>query len=137
MRMPASHTHDQLLEMVATTKSIYFNPQWIEWADAWLSGRDRSAVSAERVLRRIRDLQGPESQPELFPDPPRCGLRELGDLVATLPSGIAFAVTLAAADVAGNREDSHTALAAAGAMIRSFEYLKRLHGRKAAEASSG
>ena len=52
----------------------------------------------------------------------------------TPTSGIAFAVTLAAADVAGNPEDSQAALDAAGAMIRSFEYLRRLHGRKVAEA---
>jgi hypothetical protein len=132
--MPASRAHDLVLEMVTTTKGIYYNAQWIEWADAWLSGRDRSAVSAERILRRIRDLQGPECQSDLFEDVARCGLRELGNLVAALPSGIAFAVTLAAADVAGNPEDSQAALDAAGAMIRSFEYLRRLHGRKVAEA---
>ncbi len=121
--------------MVATTKGIYFNPQWVEWANAWLSGHDRSVVSAERILGRIRDLQRHERQPDLFERAPGCGLRELGDLVARLPGGIAFAVTLAAADIAGNPEDSQAALEAAGAMIQSFEFLRRLHGRKVAEIS--
>jgi hypothetical protein len=122
--------------MVTAPRSIYFDPQWVEWAEAWLSGRDRSAASAERMLRRIRNLQRPERQSDRF-EGVRCGLRELGDLVAKLPSGIALAVTLAAADVAGNPENSRAALDAAEAMIRSFQYLKRLHGRKVAEFSDG
>jgi hypothetical protein len=122
--------------MVAATRSIYFDPQWVEWADAWLSGGDRSAPSAERMLRRIRNLQRPE-RPSDRSEGVRCGLRELGDLVAKLPSGIALAVTLAAADVAGNPENSQAALDAAEAMIRSFDYLKRLHVRKVAEFSDG
>jgi len=123
--------------MVATTKGIYFNPHWVEWADAWLSGRDRSAVSAERILRRIRDLQDrqdPDLQDPEDATTPSAGaarhaLHELADLLTKLPSGIAFAVTLAAADVASNPEDSQAALDAARAMIKSFDYLRRLQGR--------
>jgi hypothetical protein len=130
-----------LLDMVATTKGIYFNPHWVEWADAWLSGRDRSAISAERILRRIRDLQDRQDpqnpqdpqHPEDATDPSagaaRHALHELADLLTKLPSGIAFAVTLAAADVASNPEDSQAALDSARAMIQSFDYLRRLRGR--------
>jgi hypothetical protein len=124
-----------LLDMVATTKGIFCDPHWLEWADAWLSGRDRSALSAERILGRIRALQDPQdfrdsedaSAPSAGAARPR--LHELADLLTKLPSGIAFAVTLAAADVASNLEDSQAALDAARAMIQSFEYLKRLRGR--------
>lgn len=126
--MCASRADELLLGMVETTRSIYFNPHWVEWADAWLSGRDRSVVSAERILRRIRALQEGERQPDSLEDAERSGLRELRDLVATLPTGIAFAVTLAAADVAGRSQESQAALDAAGAMIKSYEYLKQLHG---------
>jgi hypothetical protein len=56
-------------------------------------------------------------------------LHELADLLTKLPSGIAFAVTLAAADVASHPADSEAALDAARAMIQSFEYLKRLRRR--------
>ena len=133
-----------MLDMVETTKGIYFNPDWVEWANAWLSGRDRSAVSAERVLRRIRalqDRQDPQDpqDPQARRDPEDAtapsagaaghGLHELADLLTKLPSGIAFAVTMAAADVASNAEDSEAALDAARAMIQSFEYLRRLRGR--------
>ncbi len=118
--------------MVETTKAIYFNTHWVEWADGWLSGRDRSAVSAERILRRIRALQGHndvEDSTDASGSADRGGLHELADLLTQLPSGIAFAVTLAAADVAGNPADSQAALDAARAMIQSFEYLKRLRRR--------
>jgi hypothetical protein len=126
-----------LLDMVATTKGIYFNPHWVEWADAWLSGRDRSAISVERILRRIRDLQDrqdPDLQDPEDATAPSAGaarhaLHELVDLLTKLPSGIAFAVTLAAADVASNPEDSQAALDSARAMIQSFDYLRRLRGR--------
>lgn len=134
--MPARRSDNLLLEMVTATRSIYFDPQWVEWSDAWLSGRDRSAASAERVLRRMRNLQRPEARSDRS-EGVQCALRELGNLVAKLPSGIALAVTLAAADVAGNPENSQAALDAAEAMIRSFEYLKRLHNRKLAEFSGG
>ena len=92
------------------------------WADAWLSGRDRSVVSAERILRRIRALQEGERQPDSLEDAERSGLRELRDLVATLPTGIASAVTSAAADVAGRSQESQAALDATGAMIKSYKY---------------
>ena len=123
-----------MLDMVATTKGIYFNSHWVEWADAWLSGCDRSAVSAERTLRRIRALQDPRDprDPKHAASPStaaaRHGAHELADLLTKLPSGIAFAVTLAASDVATRREDSQAALDAARAMIQSFEYLRRLRG---------
>ena len=136
--MSASRADELLLDMVATTKGIYFDPHWVEWADAWLSGRDRSAVSAERILRRIRALQdrqdplGPEV-PDDATDPSagaaRHAVHELADLLTKLPSGIAFAVTLAAADVRSSPEDSQAALDAARAMIQSFDYLRRLRGR--------
>ena len=118
--------------MVETTKAIYFNAHWVEWADGWISGRDRSAVSAERILRRIRALQSHDGDDST--DAPggaanRGGLHELADLLTQLPSGIAFAVTLAAADVASHPADSQAALDAARAMIQSFEYLKRLRRR--------
>ena len=116
--------------MVETTKAIYFNTHWVEWADGWISGRDRSAVSAERILRRIRALQGHDDDDDSTDasgaGADRDGLHELVELLANLPSGIAFAVTLAAADVASNPADSQAALDAARAMIQSFEYLKRL-----------
>ncbi len=119
--------------MVETTKAIYFNTHWVEWADAWLSGRDRSALSAERILRRIRALQGhhddEDSTDASGSSADRVGLHELADLLTKLPSGIAFAVTLAAADVASNPADSQAALDAARAMIQSFEYLKQLRRR--------
>jgi hypothetical protein len=118
-----------LLDMVATTKHIYCNPHWVAWADAWLSGRDRSAISAERILRRIRALADPEDSQDPEAGAARPRLHELADLLTKLPSGIAFAVTLAAADVASNPEDSQAALGAARAMIQSFEYLRRLRGR--------
>jgi hypothetical protein len=133
--MSASRTDEILVDMVETTKAIYFNTHWVEWADAWLTGRDRSAVSAERILRRIRALQvhhddeADEDSTDSSGSADRGGLHELADLLTQLPSGIAFAVTLAAADVAGNPADSQAALDAARAMIQSFEYLKRLRRR--------
>jgi hypothetical protein len=130
--MSASRTNEILVDMVETTKAIYFNTHWVEWADGWLSGRDRSAVSAERILRRIRALQGhhdDEDSTDASGSADRGGLHELANLLTQLPSGIAFAVTLAAADVAGNPADSQAALDAARAMIQSFEYLKRLRRR--------
>jgi hypothetical protein len=130
--MSASRTDEILVDMVETTKAIYFNTHWVEWADAWLTGRDRSAVSAERILRRIRALQvhhDDEDSRDASGSADRGGLHELADLLTQLPSGIAFAVTLAAADVAGNPADSQAALDAARAMIQSFEYLKRLRRR--------
>jgi hypothetical protein len=129
--MPASRADELLVDMVETTKAIYFNTHWVEWADGWISGRDRSAVSAERILRRIRALQGhdDDSTDASGGAADRGGLHELADLLTQLPSGIAFAVTLAAADVASHPADSQAALDAARAMIQSFEYLKRLRRR--------
>ena len=129
--MPASRADELLVDMVETTKAIYFNAHWVEWADGWTSGRDRSAVSAERILRRIRALQGhdDDSTDASGGAADRGGLHELADLLTQLPSGIAFAVTLAAADVASHPADSQAALDAARAMIQSFEYLKRLRRR--------
>lgn len=129
--MPANRADELLVDMVETRKAIYFNTHWVEWADGWISGRDRSAVSAERILRRIRALQGhdDDSTDASGGAADRGGLHELADLLTQLPSGVAFAVTLAAADVASHPADSQAALDAARAMIQSFEYLKRLRRR--------
>ena len=86
--MPANRADELLVDMVETTKAIYFNTHWVEWADGWISGRDRSAVSAERILRRIRALQGHDDDDSTDASggaADRGGLHELADLLTQLP----------------------------------------------------
>jgi hypothetical protein len=85
--MPVSRANERLLDMVATTKAIYANPQWVVWADGWLSGRDRSVVSAERILSRIRALQSQDTRDAEDASAPASGaarprLHQLADLLA-------------------------------------------------------
>jgi hypothetical protein len=122
---------DELLrDTITTVKGIYSDPEWLEWANAWLSGQDRSAVSAERILRRIRRPANREPRQVLSEDTAERGLDELRDLMAKLPAGIAFAVIMAAvaAGATGNPEDTRPAIDAAIRLFKSFEAVKSFRG---------
>lgn len=39
---------------IINAREVYTDPEWVFWADNWLSGRDRSYESTDRVHRRVR-----------------------------------------------------------------------------------
>jgi hypothetical protein len=37
---------DEVIEAIATARKVYRHPDWVSWADRWLSGQDRGTESA-------------------------------------------------------------------------------------------
>jgi hypothetical protein len=51
--MKVGETEEKVRETITEIRKVFTNRKWCNWADAWLSGTDRTAASAESVAKEM------------------------------------------------------------------------------------
>ena len=51
--MKVGEAEEKVRETVTEIRKVFTNRKWCKWADAWLSGIDRTAASAESVAKEM------------------------------------------------------------------------------------
>jgi hypothetical protein len=51
--MKVSEAEQKVRETIIEIRKVFTNKKWCKWADAWLSGADRTVASAESVAKEM------------------------------------------------------------------------------------